>query len=247
MNTSIVLTDTHTIGVDSYGKFMVQDIKVSIKEVPFVRYRFLEYNEKDMEYIKMMKKKFNYSSHMAEININEDTADIIKRLESIDNLIKFVYVAVDDNEVDEGFSEEKLELVEKLEDSFYDRLMLKDESNSLHAVAATRLKKQLSDIVTDIELADIGVCSSPLSFDGKNACLTAVKARELSAEYAENDEVALPSANHECMSCCGCIRYHVFTGNVAAPISKSGNSSGEPKTKSKSTTPSKPKGIIKWK
>lgn len=218
MVTSIVLTGTHTIGTDTYGKFMVQDTKVSIKEVPFVRYRFTEYNDKELEYIKSMKNKFKYSSHMVEITLGEDTRDIIERLEQISNLIKFVYIPVDDTDVLEGLREEKFDLLANISDKSFDRLMLKDKSSTLDVVAATRIKKELLSVIKLGNIDDIGVCSSPLSFDGKNACLTALKARELSAEYAETDEVALPSANHECMNCCGCIRYYVFNGDVEAPV-----------------------------
>jgi hypothetical protein len=61
-----------------------------------------------------------------------------------------------------------------------------------------------------------GVCSSPLSFS-ELACLTAVKARELMSVYSTIADVALPSANHQCMNCCGCIRYLTVTADTEAP------------------------------
>ena len=245
MNTSIVLTDKHSIGVDSNGKFMVKDAKVSIKEVPFVRYRFSEYNDDDLRYIETMKRKFNYSSHMVEITLGENTKAVIDKISQIENIIKFVYVPIDDEDVLNGLGEEKLALLENIADEFFDRLMLKDKSNNLDAIGSIRLKKQLGEIF-DMDYSDIGVCSSPLSFDGKNACLTAVKARELSAEYAENDEVALPSANHECMNTCGCIRYHVFENSVAEPSTKKGKDAPKEENKTKKTKETKQKGFAKW-
>lgn len=265
MITSIVLTDTHNVGLDSHGKFVIgikdavdenktKDVKVSIKDVPFVRYRFNSYSNEEIEYIKSMKEKFKYSSHMAEITIGEDTSDVIRKLDEIDNIIKFVYVPVNDEHVLNGLDEKTLELIGRASEEFYDRIMLKDCSTTLHSVAASRIKKQIIE-VDEVDINDtdeIGICSSPLSFDGKNACLTAVKARELSAEYAENDEVALPSANHECMSCCGCIRYFVIDKDIEVKEVSKGKggtskkkSSTEGKSKSNSKK-SKVKGFCKW-
>lgn len=255
MITSIVLTGTHKIGIDSYGKFMVGDVKVSTKEVPFVRYRFDNFADKELDYIKEMKKTFNFSAHMAEVTIGEDTVETLNKIGNIGNIVRFVYIPVDDTDVLDGFSEEKMELFKSILGINIDRLMLKDKSTNLDTVASLRLKKQLNTLL-NIPVGEIGVCSSPLSFDGKNACLTAVKARELSAEYAESDEVALPSSNHECMNCCGCIRYHLFNCDVEAPIAKKGTGGTKTSTKekkestgekSKATKKPAAKGIMKWK
>lgn len=245
MNTSIVLTGMHSIGVDSTGRFMVKDTKVSIKDVPFVRYRFTEYSDDELIYIEVMKKKFNYSSHMIEITLTADTKKIMDKVKRIENLIKFVYIPIDDSDVMNGISEEKIRLLQEIDGEFFDRLMIKDNSNTLDAIGSIRLKKQLSELV-EMEYTDIGVCSSPLSFDGKNACLTAVKARELSAEYAESDEVALPSANHECMNTCGCIRYHVFETSVIAPVNKGNKGTIKEGSKTKTVRENKTKGFVKW-
>ena len=40
MITSIVLTGEYSIGIDKNDRFQVGDKKISLKEVPFVRYRF---------------------------------------------------------------------------------------------------------------------------------------------------------------------------------------------------------------
>lgn len=219
MITSIVLTDTHKVGLDSYGRFMVGEEKVSIKEVPFVRYRFDKFDDAELDYIGHMKKTFKHSSHMVEINISENTPQILDSIEDkLDNIIRYIYVPVTDENVTDGFTDEIIEMIEAIEDYDFDRIMLKDNSTTLYNIAASRLKGEIADIL-DIKASDIGVCQSPLSFGG-DACLTAVKARELSAEYAENDEVALPSANHECMKNCGCIRYNVIDSDVAAPVTK---------------------------
>lgn len=223
MITSIVLTGTYSIGVDQFGKFFANNIKVSVKDVPFVRYRFENYTDKELSYIREMKEKFKYSSHMAEIMLSNKTPSEIDALDDIPNVIRYIYVTVTDVEVTAGFSVEQIEMLKSLGDRFYDRLMIKDKSTTLDVVASFKLKKALSDI-TGMSVDEIGVCSSPLSFNQGNACIDALRAKQLSAEYAESDEVALPSANHECMNCCGCIRYCVLSADVAAPEGKKSNS-----------------------
>ncbi len=238
---SIALTDKHNIGLDSYDRFLVGEEKVSIKEVPFVRYRFENYGEAEIDYIKRMKDIFKHSSHMVEITLDGNTAELLDKLEDdIESIIRFVYVPIDDTTVTNGFTAETEELLDSIADSDFDRIMIKDNSKTLYSVIAERLKKEISEI-TDHPIRDVGICQSPLSFHG-NACLTAVKARELSAEYAENDEVALPSANHENMNTCGCIRYHLFTSDVAAPISARQAKNGDKKDSKPREV--KPKGVV---
>lgn len=238
---SIALSDKHKIGLDNHDRFLVDDTKVSIKEVPFVRYKFKQYGDAEIAYIKQMKNIFKHSAHMVEIELSGDTSYVLHKIEeNIDNIIRFIYVPINDSHVTDGLDEQTEELLEAIEDCDYDRIMIKDESQTLYSLAASRLKKQIAD-ATDFSVKEIGICNSPLSFHG-DACLTAVKARELSAEYAENDEVALPSANHENMNTCGCIRYHLFTSDVQAPISKkTATKTTENKAKPRETSP---KGIM---
>ncbi len=234
MITSIVVTGEYSIGIDKNDKFQVGDKKIGLKEVPFVRYRFDEYTESSLSYIKKMKSTFKYSSHMVEITVKPGVKELVDTIsESIENLIVFLYVNITDEEVNNGLSEETVKLLEECSDSTFDRVMLKDNSTSLYLVSANRLKKEVSDAM-GINPAEIGICQSPLSFNGE-ACLTAVMARQLSAMYSENDEGALPSANHECMKTCGCIKYIKITGNIYAPIvtSKPSNSKSTNKTTSK--------------
>ena len=37
-------------------------------------------------------------------------------------------------------------------------------------------------------------------------------------KYSAVADVALPTANHQCMNCCGCIRYIVIDSDTVAPI-----------------------------
>lgn len=248
MITSIALKDTYNIGIDASGKFLLGETAVSIKDVPFVRYRFRSFGGEQLDYIEKLMTKFKYSSHMLELELAKDTAEVLNNIENrMENVIRYVYVSVEDRHVLEGFDAETLEMLEGIDDSDYDRLMLKDNSDTLHGEAAARLKKEIVEVL-GIDIREIGVCSSPLSFSGE-ACLTAVKARELSAEYAENDEVALPSANHECMNCCGCIRYSVVDADIKAPVKKVVNNpntqkgTGKKKAGTSDKSKAKPQGI----
>ena len=255
MVTSIVLTGTHSIGLDRYNRFEIGKNKVSIKNVPFVRYRFNKYGEDEIEYIKKMKETFKYSSHLAEVIIDENTSNTIQRLEEEDdNLIIFVYLDINDNDVANGLTDIKIEHIKSIKDDFFDRFLLKDSSSTLDAMTANRIKREICDLL-ELENSEVGVCQSPLSFTGGNACLTALKARELSAEYAESDEVALPTANHENMNTCGCIKYFKIDRDIQAPQSKRGSKSKDRKSvnkddgekkKAKKVKKAKNRGFKRW-
>ncbi len=218
MVTSIVLTGEYTIGIDKNEKFQINGKKISIKDVPFVRYRLSEYNENTSQYINKMKQVFKYSAHMAEIPVVKGMRNIVdKLLEDVENLIIYLYVPVTDDTVQNGFSPEMLDTIREFEGAQFDRVMLKDLSSTLYLISANNIKNQIANILA-INPSEIGICSSPLSFNTGEACLTAVKARELSAMYTDNDECALPTANHEDMPCCGCIRYLTVNSNLAAPV-----------------------------
>lgn len=249
MITSICLTDTHRIELDKYGKFVVDGIKIALKDVPFVRYRFSQYGQKEIDYIKEMKSKFVHSAHLAEVNFSENVNTDLELLDTVDRVIKFLYIPITDNEVLNGFSAEALELLNNLDDTSLDRIMLKDNSNTLHTLSSNKLKKQITDKLVSLKnYKDIGVCQSPLSFDGSNACLTAIRARDLAANYSDNEDMALPSANHECMNTCGCIRYIVVGKDILkSDLEKTTKSTSKDTTKSTSKAAKKKfKGILKW-
>lgn len=211
MISSIVLTDCHKVSVSSNKKIKIGETILSIeKEIPFVRYRFQQYTEREYNYIKEMMQKFEYSTHLMEVTLNSDIASIIKYAEeNIEQIAKYVYIPLTDEDVARGsLSDEVKDLIDSIADFTIDRYMLKDNTSSLDAVSAKKIIKNASTEL-DIQQDEFGVCSSPLSF-GELACLTAVKARELMSIYSKIADVALPSANHQCMNCCGCIRYIVI-------------------------------------
>jgi hypothetical protein len=252
MISSIVVTGTYNIGMNSAKKIKVDNNVLSVeKEIPFIRYRFDKYEETEYEYIKNMMQQFSISTHLAEIKLNENSSKIIDELtEKVGSIAKYIYIEVTDTDVANGaLTEETLNMFETVAEKDVDRFMFKDKSSTLDTVATKKFIKQCmtNHKFTGSRLSEskFGVCSSPLSF-GEMACLTAVKARELMSIYSKVSDVALPSANHQCMNCCGCIRYMVVTSDLEAPSEGKQKSAGRTKKDSESgssETISKPKVV----
>lgn len=248
MITSIVVTGCYNIGMNSNKKIKINDNVLSVeKDIPFIRYRMESYEEKEFEYIKKMMAQFNLSTHLIEIKLNDNTKNVLEYLSTnIPNIAKYIYTDISDEDVERGtLSDTAKQLLDNIVDYEIDRYMLKDKSKSLDTVSA---KKIIKDLCKEFSLEEdmFGICSSPLSF-GEFACLTAVKARELMSIYSPIADVALPSANHQNMNCCGCIRYLVVSSDTEAPAdaknktkstSKDNTSENEEK---KEKTPAKPK------
>lgn len=218
MITSIVVTGTHKIGMNSNKKIKIGDNVLSVeKDIPFIRYRFNQYTDAEYDYIVKSMKQFCFSTHLAEVVLSDNTAETIKYLmENIKNIAKYVYVNINDDEVVAGqLSQDKLTMFDSLRGLDIDRIMIKDKSTKLDTITAKKIIKELSKRLGFAE-STFGICSSPLSFS-EWACLTAVKARELMSIYSTVADVALPSANHQCMNCCGCIRYMTVTEDTEVP------------------------------
>lgn len=238
MVTSIVLTGKYEIGISATGKIKTPDKNtVELKSIPFVRYRFKEYGDEELDFIVKNKRKFP-CVHVVEVEIDENTPALLDRITDMDDMIaKLVYVSINDDNVVTGLTQEQINNIENIVDCEFDRIIIKDKSNSLHSIALERLKRQIKE-VTGINESEIGVCGGPCCFIDGNACLTAVRSRELLAKYSDRDDVVVPSANHEgsidtvdgtsdCVNKCGCIRYHIYNSDMPAPASKN----GEGKTK----------------
>lgn len=228
------------------------DIK---KEIPFLRYALGEITDDKIEYIKAMKEKFSASTHLVEVTANENPniADTVSKIRnSIDSVAIYVYFNITDDNITSGsLAFTMIEAIKSLKSTSVDRIMFKDKTTTLDTVMSQNLIKQAAK-ESGFAFSMFGICSSPLSF-GESACLTAIKARELMSKYSSIADVALPSANHQCMNCCGCIRYIEVTDNIEAPAIKEKKSS-KPKTpkvpkepgkvKDKKTTKSKATVVI---
>ena len=101
-------------------------------------------------------------------------------------------------------------------------------------------KKIIKHTAKTLSVAEnkVGICSSPLCMQDNLACLTAVTARELAAVYATAKDLVSPSANHQDMNTCGCIRYMVINSDIEAPAdTKSEKKVKEPKESKEPKTP----------
>lgn len=265
MITCLMFKRPFNVSVSDSGKFNLvvptgeEETKIekqSIADIPFIRYRFDKYGDEEIEFIKKMKGIFKYSAHLAEIAVSygdgngntDEVLDEVKTLkESVEKLCVFVYL----NTTDEWLTylSENDALFEDVENFLYDasdievdQFCLRDKTTAAGAVQMNNLRKKVADVVygDDRKFKSIAICESPLTFsEEESACLTAAKARELMAIYCDDNlEQPTPSANHQCMSCCGCIKYIEITSDIQAVTSVSKTKASDPgKTAKKKSEP----------
>lgn len=254
MVTNLLFKEKYEVGVEK-EKCIINNEKTSIKDIPIIRYRFKTYGELEKQFIGEQMKKFEYSVHLAELQLSGNTQQELQYLvDEFNNLAIFVYIPIDDTDVKNGLTDNKLEILESIKDEVFDRLLLLDNSTTLHIVSANKIKEQV-EAVTGVSKLDIGICNSPLSI-GENACLTAIRARDIIATYGTNECCAIPSANHQCMGECGCIRFIEITSDIPAPkvgntikeksISNSNKKADNEVKEKKKSTQKKVKGIRLW-
>jgi hypothetical protein len=129
----------------------------------------------------------------------------------------------------------------------FDRVMLIDKTSFMDMAGARKIMKQTAKTL-NIQEKNVGICSSPLCMTDNLACLTAVTARELAAIYATSSGVTSPSANHQDMNCCGCMRFFVVNSDIVAPLdkgtkTKKSSSGTEGSVKKSSSQPKKSSGF----
>ena len=249
---SIAVTGNHNIEVIN-DKFMLNGKKASTKDVPFVRYKFDKFGPEEKNYVESMIDKFTSSCHLIELSLTpiddvfhreevlKEEVTYISNIKAQKNSavkpILFLYIDIPDDIAEIGripFEIKRLILIAK---SIYpvERIALVDRTKDMCQFTADELRK---DLATPLGLSanDIAICSSPLSFVNDSACLTAVKARELMAKYSLLDSPPLPSANHQCMDCCGCIKYVTITQDCPMPASERERKAPVKKVKKTDTT-----------
>lgn len=233
MVTSIKLKGMYNIGVNSSNQIDVAGTNVALKDIPFVRYDFESYGDDEVNYITRMMNQFKLSTHLIQIKVNENIVSALSKLDVFDGKVaKYLYINVDTTVLNNGcIDNETLRLtMNAISTTMIDRIMLVDNTDNMDMLNAKKIMTATAKVLT-VKPDKIGICSSPLCMTGELACLTALKARELASIYSSNTDVALPSANHQCMNCCGCMRFFDITSNVAAPAeSKKGKSQGNIKS-----------------
>jgi hypothetical protein len=232
MVVSLEFKSRHSVGVNTNEKYKLikgdKETVESIKNIPMVIYNGFF----DREFIIENIDKFKYSCHVLMLDYDDINDDIILEANKIG-----VGVIVRVPVLQEGEEIKLCVMYKSLDWSRVDRVVVLDKTSTMQITHLNDIKNELSK-VTGHSKNDIGVCGSPFSF-GESACLCAVWARRIMAKYISNTEVALPSANHEDMEECGCIRKIVITSDIDAPVVKSASSNGG----SASNKESKPKVV----
>ncbi|MEM4385954.1 MAG: hypothetical protein QXD03_05345 [Candidatus Anstonellales archaeon] len=253
MISSLIVLGKYNIELNN-NKVCVGNVKIGITEISAVRYRLGKYGEDEVRYIKSLKSKFIHSLHIIEQNLSDETSSEYRFIkDNINDIAMYLYIDILDEHVMNKDISDILEKLNKVRGIRYDRVMLLDKSTTLDVVNSDLFKYMISKEI-GISVDDIGICSSPLSFINGNACLTAIKARELSALYTDSNKIPVSSSNHECMNSCGCIRYIAIDNDINVNINckaKNENkivkkSGSDVKDKNKSTIKKNVKVLAKW-
>lgn len=220
MITCLKLKGKHSIGLNSSNQIDVDGTNVSIKEIPFVRYDFDTYSDEELSYILKTIEKFKLSTHLIQFKaFSGSLIDDLNRLSVLEGKVaKYLYFNLSQADLALGqISNEQIAVAMNAMQSYtFDRIMIIDSTDEMTMVTAKQIIKTLSKQL-GIKEGNIGICNSPLCMSDNLACLTAVTAREVASKYSTNDVVATPSANHQCMNCCGCIRFYEVTSDISAP------------------------------
>lgn len=219
MITNILFKNEYNIDIAERAKIEIGDITTSIKEIPIVRFRPQEINENTIDYIKTLRDKFSLSVILVELNIEYDnTYELLRVLNNDEyiNIAIYLRVDIDNEDIDNdckliNHKADKLRKCISLNN--YERIMMVDKASDMYYMNFRKIKDNIMDI-SGAKEENIGICGSPLSF-GEDCCLTAIKAREILANYGENGrDGVIPSAKHENMNVCGCIRHVEVKGDL---------------------------------
>lgn len=214
---NLVLTGIFTVDTKK-KKVVVGGYEVFLTDIPFIRYRFKRFDEGCDEYILSMCGKFKTATPLLEVTLYEKCYEDIARLSSkIPNLAVMLYIPIEDSDVEKSdISEESKALLQEVVDSgvAYDRIMIKDNSNTLFTVSFNSMRASIQRI-TGCEVGKVGVCKSPLSAYNNNACIPAIVAREILINHDSKSNTT-PTARMECRNggkCC-CIRNIVIDRDI---------------------------------
>ena len=147
MITNLLITGEHKIKLGKSQKLAFGDSKVSVKEIPLVRFRPSEITENTVDYFYELKEKFKYSCHILELEVSEYTLNVLKVLADKEDFnIVFLFVPVTDKELEVGIQEDVLDLVNKCIDTYdIERLIIKDNTSMMHSIQYNELKSQITN------------------------------------------------------------------------------------------------------
>ena len=227
MIASLLIKNRCKIELNNKGKFGVHNQnlsgqELSFKDVPLVRFDIGEYTQEDVQYINEMMKKFSVSTPVIQVRLDEKIVNNVNIVNCFEKIAKLLYINVNDTDVlNKGLSAETMQLVGLAASAKWDRVIIVDKTLSMTPTNVIPIIEQLS-YTFGVSMDNIGICESPLSFNGRG-CMPAVVARELMSMYGPDaDNVPVPSANHQ-DKYCGCIQYIVIEQDTVVIPDTTGN------------------------
>ena len=233
---SLVLTGMFKIPV-SNEQIYVDGKKLALKDIPYIRYRFENYGEEEVNYIKECIQKFKYSVHIADITVKDGCAQTCDALDETFNnedinLFMFAIIKLTPGMTSGEISENLRDNLEQLSKREITKYVLKDDmfNSVVCRVDEYDAVRRLLMKITGLKSDKFSLCGSP--FEPGNGCLTASTVRQLQTYKEADIEIPLVPEGHENSGSCGCTRYEVVSCDLImkeATVAKKSN--GEPKEK----------------
>lgn len=250
MITGLTFNKIVSVELDRFNKITInvdgEEERVGVKEVPYVRYKFSEYDEDTLMFIAKMREKFDHSAHIVDVTVYQGMVQnlVAERIKNLFNnqVAVFGMIPINDNSLD---SLEMLDaIVGGINKSTFDRFIIKDESTRLDFEKFMAIRKYL---LMNHNIKDVGLCGSPFTNE-ENCCISAERARQIGAAYG-GDDVATAVSTHQNMDCsngCYCVRSYLVTSDLLPKESnkKATKEKKEPKEKTpkeKNNTPKEKK------
>lgn len=183
-------------------------IKTSVEELVSIGYWFNPEQYGALpQYVDNMRKVFQCSLPVVHLVWCEQALAVLRAFHQWFTTVPVIlHVPVTDMDMADGARAKVYEVADSHigDEAVVDRLMIDDCTTSLYTVDAEKMRKLFASAV-GLKISDIGICGSPLS-DRELCCLSARLDREWSVPYG-GSYMVLPSANHQSMDTCGCLRF----------------------------------------
>ena len=200
----------------SNEQIYVDGKKLALKDIPYIRYRFENYGDEEIAYIKECMEKFKYSVHIADLAVKDGCATTFDALEETFNsedvnLFVFAILKLSPGMVNGEISEDLRENLEQLSEREVTKYILKDDmfNSVVCRIDEYDAVRRLLVKITKQKLDKFSLCGSP--FEPGNGCLNASTVRELQTYKAADIELPLVPEGHENCGSCGCTRYEVVS------------------------------------
>ena len=223
----------YDVGVDSFARTEINDKKLSIKDIPYLRYKFINgaINEEQIEYIRKSQEKFPHSVHIIDVKLDEYAKGTIDTITEKFGTYKNGKVAIlldipvkAGDIASEMLNDEKKSLIEQnISESVY-RYILCDED--MEIVDNMRLDGILGWIIKTLKIkADrIGLCNAPIMASSSKygihnlkGTLPASVVRDLQLYVNTDFEVPLVTEGHESRdNLSGCTAYYEVNDNIVS-------------------------------